>query len=59
VLVYLNELIPTKSDIYALRRSLKDGAKDVELPDLSSDDEKASGGWKGKDDEPPLLSIDF
>lgn len=48
-----------KSDIYALRRSLKDGAKDVELPDLSSDDEKASGGWKGKDDEPPLLSIDF
>jgi len=30
-------------------------------PILVSDDEKASGGRKGKvkDDEPPLLSIDF
>jgi hypothetical protein len=61
VLVYLNELIPTKTDFFALRRALKDSAKDVVLPDPGSVDEKTLREWKGKDrdEEPPLLSIDF
>ncbi len=61
VLVYLNELIPTKTDFYALRRALRYGLKDVVLPDSKSEDEKTLLEWKGKDkdDEPPLLSIDF
>lgn len=61
MLVYLNELIPTKTDFYALRRALKDGAKDVILPDLGSEDEKVLRDWKSsyKHEEPPLLSLDF
>ena len=61
VLVYLNELIPTKTDFVALRRALKDSAKNVVLPEPGSEDEKTLRDWKGtgKDESPPLLSIDF
>ena len=61
VLVYLNELVPTKTDFFALRRALSDKAKGVVLPEPGSGDEATLRDWKpkGKDDEPPLLSIDF
>ena len=61
VLVYLNELAPTKTDFYALRRALRERVKGVVLPDSGSKDEQTLIGWKPKDkkDEPPLLSLEF
>jgi hypothetical protein len=61
VLVYLNELIQTKTDFFALRRALKDRAEGVVLPVPGSEDERVLQDWKAKDkhDEPPLLSMDF
>jgi hypothetical protein len=61
VLVYLNELVPTKTDFYALRRALREGASDVVLPEPCSLDEQTLQDWKPrtKEDEPPLLSLDF
>ena len=61
VLVYLNELIPTKTDFYALRSALRESATDVVFPDPGTIDEKILHEWKpnDKDDEPPLLSIEF
>jgi hypothetical protein len=61
VLIYLNELMPTKSDFLALRRALKEKADGVVLPDPGSEDERLLRDWKGKnkDEEPPLLSIQY
>ncbi len=61
VLVYLNELAPTKTDFYDLRKALKAGRKDVLLPAPGSADERVLRDWKPvkKDDEPPLLSFGF
>lgn len=61
VLVYLNELAPTKTDFYNLRRAHKQKTQGVMLPDPGSDDEDTLLTWKptNKGDEPPLLSFDF
>ena len=61
VLVYLNELVPTKSDFYSLRAACASKAKGVLLPPPGSLDEKTLLTWKpgAKGDEPPLLSLDF
>ena len=61
MLVYLNELIPTKTDFYALRKAVKDGDKSVMVPEPGSTDEQTLLTWKpaNKGDEPPLLSFDF
>jgi hypothetical protein len=61
VLVYLNELVPTKTDFHALRRALREGAKDVVLPEPGGADEHTLSDWKPKDkeDAPPLLSLDY
>jgi hypothetical protein len=61
VLVYLNELVPTKTDFRLLQRALKNNTKDVILPDSGSDDERVLRDWKAndKDEEPPLLSFPF
>jgi hypothetical protein len=61
VLVYLNELVPTKTDFFSLRRALRDGAKDVVLPEPGGMDAQTLRDWKPKDsdDMPPLLSLEF
>jgi len=61
VLIYLNELVPTKTDFYALRRALRAGDKDVVLPVPNSDDEKTLRTWKPAipEEDPPLLSFDY
>ena len=61
VLIYLNELVPTKTDFYDLRRAVKEKQKGIITPDAGSEDEETLLTWKprDKDDQPPLLSIDF
>lgn len=61
VLVYLNELAPTKTDFYDLRKACKAGAQDVVLPPSGSDDEDVLLNWKPafKGEEPPRLSFEF
>jgi hypothetical protein len=58
VLVYLNELVPTKTDFRLLQQALASKAKGVILPESGSKDEKMLRDWKSKD-EIPTLSIDF
>jgi hypothetical protein len=61
VLVYLNELVPTKTDFRLLQNALKVRDKDVILPDPGSPDERVLREWKArdKDEDPPLLSLEF
>lgn len=61
VIVYLNELVPTKTDFFALRRALRDREKDAVLPAPGSPDADLLEKWvpKAGDDVPPLLSLDF
>lgn len=61
VLVYLNELVPTKTDFMNLRRAYREKKKDIILPEFGSSDEKLLMGWKAKDanEKPPLLSLDY
>jgi hypothetical protein len=58
VLVYLNELVPTKTDFRLLQQALASKTKGVILPESGSKDEKMLRDWKSKD-EIPTLSIDF
>ena len=58
VLVYLNELVPTKSDFRLLQKALATKDKGVILPDAGSQDEKALREWKSKDPI-PTLSLGF
>ena len=61
VLVYLNELVPTKTDFMNLRRGCRGKRKDIILPEPGSADEKLLMAWKPKtaDEKPPLLSIEY
>ena len=61
VLIYLNELVPTKTDPYDLRRAVKEKLKGIIVPEPGSEDEETLLKWKGanKDEQPPILSIDF
>jgi hypothetical protein len=58
VLVYLNELVPTKTDFRLLQQALASKTKGVILPESGSKDEKMLREWKSKD-AIPTLSIDF
>jgi hypothetical protein len=58
VLVYLNELVPTKTDFRLLQQALAPKAKGVILPESGSKDEKMLREWKSKDPI-PTLSLDF
>ena len=61
VLVYLNELVPTKTDLLRLRKAMHDFEKDVIVPRPASSDETLLRDWKPRNNEeiPPLLSIEF
>jgi hypothetical protein len=61
VLIYLNELFPTKTDFYSLRRAVRENWKDTVVPAKGSEDEKLLLTWKPKTEgEPvPLLSLGF
>jgi PD-(D/E)XK nuclease superfamily len=61
VLIYLNELAPTKSDFIELRKALRKGDPEEILPEACSDDAEVLLTWKpsAKVDEPPLLSLDY
>jgi hypothetical protein len=61
VLVYLNELAPTKTDFFALRRACKSGTEGVLLPPAGSDDEGVLLNWRGKtkEEQPPRLSFEY
>jgi hypothetical protein len=57
IILYLNELLPTPSDLIQLRSEMKDGITDV-LPEPGSQAAKVISGWKAKD-EVPALPIDY
>jgi hypothetical protein len=61
VLVYLNELVPTKTDFLRLRKAMRDHGEGVIVPEPGTTDESLLRDWrpKGKDEKPPLLSIQF
>jgi hypothetical protein len=61
VLIYLNELVPTKTDFYDLRKAHKAGDTSVLLPEPGSDDEKTLLTWKPSTpgEEPPRLSFEY
>lgn len=61
VLIYLNELVPTKSDFYALRRAQQDGDPSVLLPNPGSTDADILENWTSTptSPDPPLLSFDY
>ena len=61
VLVYLNELAPTGSDFFDVRRALRDGAPGVLVPDSDTDDADLLLNWKAshRGEEPSLLSFGF
>ena len=61
VLIYLNELVPTKTDFKRLQQALRRKDKDVILPEPGSEDETILRDWKpkGSEDDAPLLSLDF
>ncbi|WP_295542269.1 hypothetical protein [uncultured Thiohalocapsa sp.] len=61
VLVYLNELAPTRSDFFDLRRALRQGTPGVLVPEPNTDDADLLLNWKASKpgEEPPLLSFPF
>lgn len=61
VLIYLNELVPTKSEFFELQQALRKGDASEVLPKAGSKDEKTLSTWKpsSKGEEPPLLSLDY
>lgn len=60
VVVYLNELVPTKSDLVALQVALKRRGSTKELlPESGSKDEALLRDWKAKEQPMPKLSRDF
>lgn len=60
VVVYLNELVPTKSDLVALQGALKGRGSTKELlPEPGSKDEALLRDWKSKEQPMPKLSRDF
>jgi hypothetical protein len=57
IIIYLNELLPTKSDLLALRQEVRHGKTDV-LPDTGGQAEQLLKTWREQDD-PPQFPFDF
>lgn len=53
VLVYINELLPSKTDMQKLKREVKNGSTDV-MAVAGSEDEKLIKEWTSKNDVPTL-----
>jgi len=56
-LLFLNELVPTRSDLKQLRREAREGTTDV-APEPGSETERLLTKWREKD-EPLLLPFEF
>jgi hypothetical protein len=57
VALFVNELLPTRSDLVLLRREIRNGETDV-VPPRGSDAERLLAGWRERDD-PPTFPLDF
>lgn len=58
VLVYLNELYPTRTDFATLKREIKDGKTDIPPP-LGSEEDSILKSWSSRDKGVPLLPFDY
>ncbi|MBD1863987.1 MULTISPECIES: PD-(D/E)XK nuclease family protein [Trichocoleus] len=59
VIIYLNELLPTKGDLRRLREEIANGETDV-VPEPGSETEQLLREWKDrKGEEPPILPFEF
>lgn len=58
MIVYLNELHPTRGDITALRSEIRRGTTDV-VPVQGSPAERILREWRRQDNTPPELPLDF
>jgi hypothetical protein len=57
VILYLNELLPTRRDVSRLRQEIKAGQTDI-VPAPGSETDKILKAWKEKD-EVPTLPLDY
>lgn len=57
VLIYLNELLPTRGDLERLKREITAGTSDV-IPAAGSEAEQRLRSWNPRQD-PPTLPLDF
>jgi hypothetical protein len=58
VLLYVNELYPTRSDLELLKSELADGSTDVPPP-AGSDAERLLRQWRPRDKQLPQLPLDY
>jgi hypothetical protein len=58
VLVYLNELYPTKTDFESIKNEIKTGKTDV-VPPAGSEAERILKAWSSKDRVVPLLPFEY
>jgi hypothetical protein len=58
VLVYLNELYPTRRDLETIKREIKTGKTDI-LPTPGSEVESILNSWSSKNKEVPLLPFEY
>jgi hypothetical protein len=58
VLVYLNELFPTKGDLEKIKREIKAGTTDV-IPTPGSEAERVLQAWSSKSKDVPLLPFEY
>jgi hypothetical protein len=57
IILYLNELLPTRSDLMTLRREIQAGKTDI-VPTARSETERLLRTWRAKGDV-PTLPLDF
>jgi hypothetical protein len=57
VVIFVNELLPTRSDLELLRSEVRSGATDV-LPVPGSEVERLLRAWRDRD-EPPVFPLEF
>ena len=57
MIIYLNELLPTRGDLVRLKRELREGTTDV-VPQVGGEAERLLGQWQ-KGDPMPVLPFEF
>jgi hypothetical protein len=58
VLVYLNELFPTRTDFETTKREIASGKTDV-IPTIGSEEEALIKGWSVREKEVPILPLAY